>query len=233
MTSLIKLRFDAKYLPSTLTLIVRWYPTKPRWVPTAKTKKFRVIPRPQELFPGEKAECNRLYQNYKSHLKGALTLLRSMYRESEVSQDVIDAQEKEKEDFWKESIIINDEWNRRIAIEREQRDRESFKEEVRKAKEKMQQVDEANRREQERIDGLIREQEELSKTIISPDQLDEHVEKILNSKPYSFNYALDLQGNVYDDFSSTPTRKVTEDGKFESLLPDEGTKPTVIRKKSR
>jgi hypothetical protein len=82
-----------------------------------------------------------------------------MYAESEVSQEVIDAQEKEKVDFWREAMRINEEWNLQVAVEREQLDRECFEEEVRKAQERMQRVDEERRKEQERIDRLIREQE--------------------------------------------------------------------------
>ena len=82
-----------------------------------------------------------------------------MYRESEVSQDVIDAQILEKDQYWQESLRINDEWNRLVGEERERRNRECFEDEARKAKERIVQLDEEKRTEQERIDEIIRKQQ--------------------------------------------------------------------------
>lgn len=53
--------------------------------------------------------------------------------------------------------------------------------------------------------------QELSRTFITPENIDVHIEKILSSPPHEFSFAIDLHGNIYDGFSSTPTRSVYDD----------------------
>lgn len=58
---------NIQYLPSLYHLNVRWA-TKPRWLPIAKTKVFRVAPR-RVLPPEEEAEMKRLKRIYRTRMK--------------------------------------------------------------------------------------------------------------------------------------------------------------------
>lgn len=46
--------------------------------------------------------------------------------------------------------------------------------------------------------------QEASKHFITENNIDEHVEKILNSVPHTFYYAIDREGRIYSGLNTTP-----------------------------
>lgn len=64
---------DIKCIPTIYALSVRWA-TKPRWVPIAKTKKFRVYVKPNIPIE-EKEEIKRLYNNYRTYMKTVMYVI--------------------------------------------------------------------------------------------------------------------------------------------------------------
>lgn len=47
--------------------------------------------------------------------------------------------------------------------------------------------------------------QEQSKNFITKENIEAHIEKILNEEPYSYLWAIDLKGNVYEGYNKTPT----------------------------
>lgn len=126
----------------TCVQCVRWR-RKPRWMPTAKSKLFRVPERKKED-PEERAELMRLHHNYKynklyAHYKNPIYLnayffsrtqiraLRSYLMEECQAQRLITSADhvvitpEEELADQEASIRLNDEWNSKIASERNQR----------------------------------------------------------------------------------------------------------------
>lgn len=95
---------------------------KPRWLPVAKSKIYRIPKRP--VVPeDEKRELQRLNNNYKTQMRA---IKRFYYEErvreesslqsasSEMSQNLV------AED-WERILAINEQWNAKVAAEREER----------------------------------------------------------------------------------------------------------------
>lgn len=47
--------------------------------------------------------------------------------------------------------------------------------------------------------------QELSKTFITKENIDAHIQKILDEEPHSFLWAIDLRGRVYEGYNKAPT----------------------------
>lgn len=58
------------------------------------------------------------------------------------------------------------------------------------------------------INWLVSSQE-LSKTFITEKNIDAHIEKILKEEPYSFLWAIDQKGRVYEGYNKLPTPNKT------------------------
>lgn len=72
MSQILRNCINGKFLdlPAVFTICVR-YATKPRWVPVAKTKQFRVS-MPKPVPPAEDVEIRRLYNNYRAQLRATM-----------------------------------------------------------------------------------------------------------------------------------------------------------------
>lgn len=95
---------------------------KPRWLPVAKSKIYRIPKRPV-VSEEERLELLRLHNNYKTQMRS----IRRFYHEemikekstresasSEMSQR-LEAQE------WARCVELNEKWNAQVAVEREER----------------------------------------------------------------------------------------------------------------
>lgn len=170
---------DVQYLPSLYYQNVRWV-TKPRWVPIAKTKVFRV-PTRRVYPPEETAEMNRLTRLYKTQMKSVkyvtfgsndlqvcsfysvrVFLFRQLFddvhRANETSEEVLQRLEQEKEDHWKKCMEINNQWNQQVALERAQRDAESLEEACEAARERLRMIDQREKERLEELEEVIRQE---------------------------------------------------------------------------
>lgn len=190
-------------LPTVFTIPVR-YRTKPRWVPVAKTKQFRIPVR--HSYPEEdEVEQIRLWNMYRTQLRATISEIKRSYQASATADEVILKRQQDIEDSWKESMRINDEWNAQLAIEREERDKLVKQKRLEQADKEMKAEDAKRAAKQAYYDQLIREQQEQSKNFITKENIEAHIEKILNEEPYSYLWAIDLKGNVYEGYNKTPT----------------------------
>lgn len=180
--------------------VLRWR-RKPRWLPVAKSKMFRVPARP-ETPPEEKAELMRLYNNYRTYMKAIRSYLHSQYN---VASVVIDTEVHEKEflEEFNACCKINDEWNKKIKIVRDERhvkDMDAAKDEA------FRRIDERNeikRKMLENVEEIVRKEKEASKTFITPDNIDAAIEHAL-ANPVDYNYSIDLEGNLYHGRETKP-----------------------------
>ncbi|XP_065221296.1 small ribosomal subunit protein mS26 [Planococcus citri] len=205
---------NIQYLPSLYHLSVRWK-TKPRWVPIGKTKVFRV-PQPKPIPPDEAEEMKRLTKVFHTRMKSIKHLFREAYRANATSEEVIQKFEQDKEDHWQKCMELNDRWNQQIAIERAQRDAEFMEQEIQAAHEFKRKEDEADRKRLEALEEVVRLEKEASAHFVTEENIDEAIERVLNSPPHSFSFAIDRDGRKYSGFSKTPDI----DAEIESLSED-------------
>ncbi|XP_024224265.1 probable 28S ribosomal protein S26, mitochondrial isoform X2 [Bombus impatiens] len=97
---------------------VRWK-RKPIWLPTAKSKLFRIPNRP--VIPIEEYnELKRLHNNYKTLMKSIMSFFVEKHKEVQVSLDTSVVQKNMQKDF-EICCSINDKWNKEVAMIREER----------------------------------------------------------------------------------------------------------------
>ncbi|XP_016937603.3 small ribosomal subunit protein mS26 [Drosophila suzukii] len=181
---------------------VRWR-RKPRWLPVAKSKMFRVPERKKQT-EEERTELMRLHNQYKTQLRSVRQFLREenvRIDETSTVDHIVLTPEQEEAEFQK-CIEANAAWNAAIARERDQRLAKEREEKVAYVQERLEarQVREEERREQANQRVLL--EIERSKTYITRENLDAAIETAL-ANPVDHNYAIDLAGNLYQGRSTT------------------------------
>lgn len=172
---------------------LRWR-RKPRWLPVAKSKMYRIPPRtitPED----EKIELRRLYNNYRTQMKGIRSYLHSEYN---VKSVIVDTEEHEKR-FMKEFQTcskINDEWNEERRQAREVRHASELERDKQIAYKRLDDNIELQKQKLETIEEIVRREKEHAKYFITPENLDEAIEKAL-ANPVDHNFAIDLNENIY------------------------------------
>lgn len=185
---------------------VRWK-RKPIWLPTAKTKIFRVPTRP--VIPEEDTlELKRLYNNYRTLMKS----LKSFFIEKEkvravsMDEDVVKA--NAEKDF-EICSYMNDKWNLHVAALRDKRLAEERENRKQVIATKVQEKKERDLRIQEQVDLEIRTVKELAPTFITSENIDEAILRALENV-VDHNAAIDTHGNVYkEEPKQVPSSKVT------------------------
>ncbi|KAL4090702.1 hypothetical protein QTP88_025489 [Uroleucon formosanum] len=170
------------------------YTRKPRWLPKAPTKMFRVPIRPQ-ISADESKELFRLFTNYRTTMKSIQKQLEYELETSYTGQEVLQEIANKEKILWAKCMDINDNWNAEVAIEREQRlanEREVQREDILA---QLIEKEEDKKKKLEVIEEIIRLEKEKSKTYITAENIDEAIEKALDSV-VDHKYALDLAGNI-------------------------------------
>ncbi|KAH8368718.1 hypothetical protein KR084_008522 [Drosophila pseudotakahashii] len=190
---------------------VRWR-RKPRWLPVAKSKLFRVPERKKQT-EEERTELMRLHNQYKTQLRSVRQFLREevvRHEETSTADHIVLTPEQEEAEFQK-CLDANAAWNSAIAKERDQRLAKEREEKVAYVQERLEarQVREEERREQANQRVLL--EIERSKTYITRENLDAAIETAL-ANPVDHNFAIDLAGNLYQ-------------GRGTSQLPDASPEP--------
>ncbi|EDW70690.1 small ribosomal subunit protein mS26 [Drosophila virilis] len=174
---------------------VRWR-RKPRWLPVAKSKVFRV-PERKKQSEEERTELMRLHNNYKTQLRSVRQYLREevvRQQETSTADHIVFTPEQEEAEFQR-CLEVNAAWNAQIAKEREVRLAKEREEKVAYIQERIEAGKLRAEEQRERADQRIRHEIEQSKTFITRDNLDAAIETAL-ANPVDHNYALDLEGNM-------------------------------------
>ncbi|KAJ3653258.1 hypothetical protein Zmor_012519 [Zophobas morio] len=174
---------------------VRWArkPRKPRWMPTAKSKMFKIPERikyPEE----ENKEVLRLFNNYRTAMKSIKQYLTNRYNvQLQAKSDTEQLKKAFEEDFARCSSI-NDKWNEQIRKEREVRIAKELQEEIEFSKNRKAEVLRQRAEELEQAEEIVRKEKQAVASLITPEQLDEVIERAINN-PVDYNFAIDLDGN--------------------------------------
>ncbi|XP_067012915.1 small ribosomal subunit protein mS26 [Anabrus simplex] len=190
---------------------VRWR-RKPRWVPVAKSKMFRVPERPK-VPEEEMNELQRLNNNYNTQIKSIRAFLKEQVQASYMTVDTsLDKERLEAEDFAR-CMKINDEWNAKIVKIREERLAKQAELTKEKVIQKIIQEEEKEKQTLEEIERIVREEKEKAKSYITADNIDEAIEKALNTE-VDYNFAIDLDGNIYHGRLTKPSDVTQQDEKL-------------------
>lgn len=174
---------------------VRWK-RKPIWLPTAKSKLFKVPHRP--VIPIEEYnELKRLHNNYKTLMKSVMSFFIEKQKEVQFSLDTNVVQDNIQRDF-EICSSINDKWNKEVAIIREERlarERKARQEEIARILEAKKERD---LKLQMKIDEEINKAKEEAQTFITSKNIDEAILNALENI-IDHNMAIDHKGNFYKD----------------------------------
>ncbi|XP_011555224.3 probable 28S ribosomal protein S26, mitochondrial [Plutella xylostella] len=183
---------------------------KPRWLPVAKSRMFRIPKRP-EIPEEEKKELLRLHNNYKTQMRA----IKRFYFEEKIKENSSlqsassEMSQKLEAEDWERCVALNEQWNAQVATEREERRRAELEKMEAHALQRMEAKDRELEKRIERASEEIRKQKELSATFITPETLDAAIDKALDN-PIDYNFAIDLRGNKIEG-RDTPPYKNTED----------------------
>ncbi|XP_043671705.1 probable 28S ribosomal protein S26, mitochondrial isoform X2 [Vespula pensylvanica] len=178
---------------------IRWK-RKPIWLPTAKSKVFRVPQRPK-IPTEEYIELKRLNNNYRTAMKSLMQHFENEFKKSQVQFDEITINKIADEDFI-QSNLINDEWNMQIAKIREVRlakEKEERKETILK---KLLKKEERDKQREQKIEEHVKKLKEEVPTFITAANIDKAIEEALINI-VNHEYAIDLKGNIYTDSKET------------------------------
>ncbi|KYN17565.1 putative 28S ribosomal protein S26, mitochondrial [Trachymyrmex cornetzi] len=183
------------FIPNSVyTQCIRWK-RKPIWLPTAKSKVFRVPKRP--VIPMEDyVELKRLYNNYRTYMTSFKAYIREIAKENKMQLNETVVNKLTEEEDFKACNAINDEWNAEIAKIREIKlaeIREKRKNAILKNILMQQQNREINKI---RLNELVKKVKEESVTFITAENVDAAIEECLTNI-VNHNRALDLEGNWY------------------------------------
>lgn len=169
---------------------VRW--RKSRWMPTAKTKLFRIPQRPNPP-EDEHREIRRLYEVYRTHIKS----LRVFLEEKQHSTNVIQENQLQSEEEAEHLRLMeeNRQENERMAALREARAvarREALEAAV------MLDIQEREKEEEERLKNaavIIQQQQEITRSYLPREQIEQAVESAMAS-PAVYDFAVNVEGYV-------------------------------------
>ncbi|XP_066254875.1 small ribosomal subunit protein mS26 [Euwallacea similis] len=182
---------------------------KPRWIPTAKSKRFRIPPVPQ-IPDDEDQELMRLFNNYRNNVRSIRKYLINKYSdEYQTSTESEEILKHFKEDFLK-CQAINNEWNEKVKIAREARVKEEQEHDLRRARQKIE--EEVIKQEQmyELTEELVRKEKEASVTFITLENIDATIDKAL-IEIVDYNFAIDVKGEKLLGRESKPTKELEKE----------------------
>ncbi|KAF5287573.1 hypothetical protein FQA39_LY15902 [Lamprigera yunnana] len=190
--NILTLSTEAFYPKYANFQIVRWA-RKPRFLPTAKTKLFRVSQRP--VIPEEdREELKRLYNIYRTEIKSLKNFFVEKYSAENLEKFDIEQHNKGIREDFIACNKINDEWNQQIKLQREERFTNELEENIELA---MQRRDERMQRlvgKLEEIENIVSREKEASETFIDRTHIEDTIEYAINN-PVDYNFAIDVDGN--------------------------------------
>lgn len=166
---------------------------KPPWLPRAKTKMFKIPPRP--VIPFEEAEeLKRLHNNYRTNVRSIRIYLESEWKEK--TEETIDheAEQRQFEEDFQKSLLINKEWNEQLAPIRESFIADQLKQSLDSALERMAMENATKQAQFEQIEEFVLQVKADSKTFITEENIDLTIDQALENH-VDYNYALNLNGD--------------------------------------
>ncbi|SPP77036.1 probable 28S ribosomal protein S26, mitochondrial [Drosophila guanche] len=180
---------------------VRWR-RKPRWLPVAKSKMFRVPERKKQT-EEERTELMRLHNQYKTQLRSVRQFLREevvRHEETSTADHIVLTPEQEEAEY-QALLAANAEWNATIARERDQRLAKERDEKVAYVQERLEALKLRDEERRERANEAVLREIERSKTYITREGLTAAIETAL-ANPVDPNFAIDMSGNLYQGRTS-------------------------------
>lgn len=180
---------------------------KPRWVPVAKSKIYRIPKRPV-VSEEERLELLRLNNNYKTQMRA----IRRFYHEDMIKEmssrqsATSEMSQRLEAEEWSRCIEINEKWNAQVALEREVRRKKEIAALEEYALARMEKKDQLLRKKIEQASAEIRRQKDLSSTFITPETLDAAIDQAI-ANPTDYNFAIDLKGNIYQGSETLTSSK--------------------------
>lgn len=187
--------YDCLIFNTTQIQSVRWK-RKPIWLPTAKSKVFRV-PQKKHLPEDELSELKRLFNNYRTLSNSVFKYFHIKYKESIQHLDPQIVKANFEKDF-EVCNYINDRWNEHVAALREERLAKERKERKEEIKVKVKEKEERELKVQKLIDTQIKKAKEEAPTFITRKNIDEAIQNALETV-VDHNAAIDLNGNFHKD----------------------------------
>ncbi|XP_050424210.1 probable 28S ribosomal protein S26, mitochondrial [Adelges cooleyi] len=187
------------------------YTRKPRWLPIAPSKIFRVPKRPQVSIE-ERNELFNLFTMYRTCMKSIKKQLEEELEKTDTGYKVLQEIAKKDEEQWAKCLSINENWNAEIAISRDQRlarNKEVLRNDIMTH---LIENEEEKRKKLEEIENIVKLEKEKSKNFITIDNIDEAIEKALDNV-VDHNYAIDLRGNIYRGMSKPNDQEVENNNK--------------------
>lgn len=175
---------------------VRW--RKPRWIPQAKSKIFKVPPK--TVIPeDEKIELMRLTNNYKTQIKSIRRYLHGKYYRLGTFDTNVEEQRKQFEEDFASCVEINNKWNDEQRVVREKRVAEELEEALNVARDRLELELKKREEKQQLIEEIVRKEKEESKNYITPENIDAAIERAL-ATTVDYNFAINLDGEEIKDF---------------------------------
>lgn len=192
--------YDSLIFNGTQIQSIRWK-RKPIWLPTAKTKVFRVSQR--KRFPEDEVnEMKRLFNNYRTLSNSVFHYFRTKSLNEKEFINLEKIQKMAQEDF-EESNDINNKWNEVRAAIREERFAKERKERKEHIKLRLQKKHEEELERQMLIDMEVKKVKEEVRIIITEENIDEAIEKALETV-VDHNAVLHLDGKFKRDIPEKP-----------------------------
>ncbi|CAD5113027.1 DgyrCDS2227 [Dimorphilus gyrociliatus] len=172
---------------------------KRRWAPIAASKLYVVPPDPHFPEWDQLRKLEKVYATEMRSIRQAFVKERQQikYAQTEAAEVV----QKRKDEF-QALKKLNNEWNDRVGkIRQERQILEDEAAEERRIRELIA-LEEEEKRIRMENERLVREEIENSKQFIDMDDIDNEIEKALNSRA-DYNFAIDVFGNRYYNSSQT------------------------------
>ncbi|KAK2582968.1 hypothetical protein KPH14_009022 [Odynerus spinipes] len=175
------------------TQCIRWK-RKPIWLPTAKSKVFRVATRPK-ISHEEDIELQRLNNNYRTYMKSLKNYFEIEYKEGQIQFNEEVVNKAAEEDFIKCSLL-NNEWNMRVAEDREIRLRKEREEKKELILQKLVKKEKRDATIEKKVTEHIKKLKEEAPTFITTTNIDKAIEEAL-ANVVNHDFAIDLNGNFH------------------------------------
>ncbi|XP_042241230.1 probable 28S ribosomal protein S26, mitochondrial [Homarus americanus] len=186
---------------------VRW--RKPRWVPVAKSKMFKIPPR--TITPKEEVvEITRLFNMYRTQMRA---VRRHLWEESLRRADTSELsmqQAAEDEAEHQQILEYNHQENLRVAALREERVRKEFEANLARVEASKEKLAKQALEAQEKALHLITETQALVKTFIKREDLEEAIETAI-ANPIDYNFVIDQEGHIFRGCNTKPESIPEED----------------------
>ncbi|KAG5680399.1 hypothetical protein PVAND_009908 [Polypedilum vanderplanki] len=184
------------------------YARKPRWLPTAPSKVFRV-PERHVLPHDESIEWQRLNNNYRTQINSLRRYLIKEVEEKKKNREM-NATPADEEAEFQRCLAINESWNQDIAKMRTLR----IEEENEKRREQIliniENKVERQQKQKEIVEEKIKREQKAAESFITRENIDQAIERAL-ANPISYDFCIDLDGNRKGDSIVKEESKIIEE----------------------